>query len=80
MLQYYHLKILQSLIHTLLDILDTVQIQFGTCQKWKSQTIEVLLTFYYYNKTLYSCMTYTKLHVHVVNRMKKQKCKTNVER
>ena len=30
----------------------TVQIQFGVCQKWKSYTIEVLLTFYYYNKTL----------------------------
>ena len=26
---------------------DTVQIQFGACQKQKSQTIEVLLTYYY---------------------------------
>ena len=32
--------------------IDTVQIQFGVCQKWKSYTIEVLLTFYYFNKTL----------------------------
>ena len=49
--------------------IDTVQIQFGACQKWKSLTIEVLLTFYYCNETLptYSCLTYTKLHVHIVN-------------
>ena len=32
--------------------IDTLQIQFGACQKWKSKTIEVLLTFYYYNKTI----------------------------
>ena len=32
--------------------IDTVQIQFGACQKWKSLTIEILLTFYYYSKTL----------------------------
>ena len=32
--------------------IDTLQIQFGACQKLKSYTIEVLLTFYYYNKTL----------------------------
>ena len=31
--------------------IDTVQIQFGACQKWKSLTIEVLLDFYYHNKT-----------------------------
>ena len=35
-----------------MDTIDTVQIQFGVCQTWKSYTIEVLLTFYYYNKTL----------------------------
>ena len=32
--------------------IDTMQIQFGVCQKRKSYTLEVLLTFYYYNKTL----------------------------
>ena len=26
--------------------IDTVDIQFGVCQKWKSYTIEVLLTFF----------------------------------
>ena len=51
----------------IVNVIDTVQIQFGACQKWKSETIGVLLTFYYHNKTLtYSCLTDTKLHVHVV--------------
>ena len=31
---------------------DTVQINFGACQKRKSSTFEVMLTFYWYNKTL----------------------------
>ena len=44
--------------------IDTMQTQFGVCQKWKSETIEVSLTFHCYNKTLTSsCLTDTNVHI-----------------
>ena len=34
------------------SLIDTVHMHSGVCQKWKSYTIEIFLTFYCSNKTL----------------------------
>ena len=39
-------------------LFDTVHIQFGACQKWKSKSIDLLLPFYYSYKTLYPILAW----------------------